>query len=146
MGRPSFAALLAVIGQRGEWEEEGVMGHRHLSQLHQVALSLDLMQGSPAGTHLEIPEGLRARALATWQAEVGRSRRASGMECQLAQALEGGGLTWRQEYTAGSYSVDFALPERQLAVEADGPSHFCRVTGEDAVNGLSWNQSSRWLY
>lgn len=88
-----------------------------------AAAALRLLHQEPAAARL-----LR-EAEETWQTEGCRrsSKQVSACQADVAgTARTGLGLRVEEEYSVDGISVDIAAPSRGLAIEVDGPTHFCR--------------------
>lgn len=120
-----FSARI-LMESEAETESEQLFSERHLSQLYQVVLTLEL-EFPRLGLTLE--DDLRTTCYDTWRKEVERSKNSSDLEKMVAYHLATTGHTWEVEYSVAEYSIDFALPGKKVALEVDGPSHYTRNGG-----------------
>ncbi|PRW44947.1 squamosa promoter binding -like 5 [Chlorella sorokiniana] len=124
-----------------------------LLQLHQFVLALQLaaqeeeeddssaaaaagqqaQHGSAAAALRRLQEHagmqpLLAAAASAWAAEGGHrgSKQVSAVQADVAATARTLGLALHEEHAVVGFSVDIAVPARRLAVEVDGPTHFCR--------------------
>ncbi|KAL4448636.1 hypothetical protein ABPG75_005855 [Micractinium tetrahymenae] len=96
------------------------------------ARALRLLRHEPAVVEL------RLRAGAAWEAEGGRrdNKRVSACQADVAATARGGlGLALQEEYTLEGISIDIAVRSRRLAIEVDGPTHFCRNSSQAGAAG-----------
>eukprot|EP00897_Mesotaenium_endlicherianum_P003617 jgi/Mesen1/3283/ME001906S02385 len=90
---------------------------RHLSQLYQVMLSLEL-EAAPGAAALAVPEALRAATCDAWEKEQASAKKTSLCEKEVLRLLLPSGQTWVANHRAAShYSLDLALPALQFAIE-----------------------------
>ena len=82
---------------------------------------------------------------ALWHNQRRRILRPTGIERALGAALVACGIAIQREYRVGRFSIDFAVPERRLAVEADGdywhaqPKQIARDARKNAyLHSLGW--------
>ncbi|MCO5609280.1 hypothetical protein L7F22_063506 [Adiantum nelumboides] len=98
----------------------------HLSQIHQVNLCL---QYGYAHHALSLRVLLKDAAAQAWGNQKCKIWSPSEYQKNVKWLLVSMGQDWVAEYTASDYSLDFALPEKKIAIEIDGPSHFIRNSG-----------------
>ncbi len=129
--RPWFAHLWTTLADHADsWvidvDDWQVKGGRHLSQLYQTNLSLQLEYPN---LDLSIGSELERVLSEAWQKEKVNSKCSSIHHKEVDRLLVGTGRDWVCEYTGAEYSVDLALVESKIALEIDGPTHFARNTG-----------------
>lgn len=84
------------------------------------------------------------QAIAAYIAEHGLPCGTS-LENKITFRLHRWGVLGQCQYRVGRYRLDFAWPDRRVAVEADGPHHWRPdVAMKDAVRD-SWLRSRGWL-
>ncbi|KAL0018156.1 hypothetical protein WJX77_006603 [Trebouxia sp. C0004] len=100
-----------------------------LMQLHQVTL-----EANTAGvdTALYDKQGLLEAAKLVWDIEVINkcSKQGSYYARDIVTTAIGLGLQYVEEDASTGYAVDVSLPHLKIAIEADGPSHRSRNTGQ----------------
>ncbi len=129
--RPWFAHLWTTIADHADsWvidvDDRQVKGARHLSQLYQMNLSLQLEYPN---LDLSIGSEFERVLSEAWQKEKVNSKCSSIHHKEVDRLLVGTGRDWVCEYTGAEYSVDLALVESKIALEIDGPTHFARNAG-----------------
>ncbi|KAH7435254.1 hypothetical protein KP509_06G056200 [Ceratopteris richardii] len=127
--RPSFKCIWKMLecslnqNADGKGDMTCCLSTWHLSQIHQVNLCLqydDLSQSSIL---------LKDAAAKAWEIQKRQSWSSSQYQKDVKWHLVSLGQNWVAEYNGADYSLDFALPEKKIAIEIDGPSHFIRNTG-----------------
>lgn len=72
-------------------------------------------------------------------------RTGTSLEDTVAWRLHRAGLVFVQQYPAGKYRLDFAWPDKQVALEADGWHHRSpEGASKDALRD-AWLRSRGWL-
>lgn len=99
---------------------------RFLSQLYQVKLTADLEY---PGLLMPSTRSLEEATAGSWNKQKQQLLSTSTLQREIQQIVVGTGFQFVPEYTTAYYSVDFALLEKKIALEVDGPSHFTRNTG-----------------
>lgn len=90
------------------------------------------LEAKASGTKLEDRQGLLKASASIWQAEASskRNKQRSYYAKDIVDTVIGLGLQYKEEDTSSDYAVDVSLPKLKLAIEADGPSHRSRNTGQ----------------
>lgn len=100
-----------------------------LMQLHQVAL-----EANTAGIDIALydKQGHLEAAKLVWSSEAvnKRSKQGSYYARDIVTTVIGLGLHYIEEDASTGYAVDVTLPQLKIAIEADGPSHRSRNTGQ----------------
>jgi hypothetical protein len=99
-------------------EQQMMLFHAHL--MHQSFLS------SRAPTNISTPPWLLMEARDTWMSQSHDDVTVSRSQRELAQILDKLGVRHELEYVTedGYFSIDIYLPDHDIAVEFDGPSHY----------------------
>ncbi|KAI5065358.1 hypothetical protein GOP47_0020053 [Adiantum capillus-veneris] len=132
MGRPSFKYLWqmleSILDQNVNSTSDSTRGLStwHLSQIHQVNLCLQYGYSHHTSTLRVLLKDAAARA---WEIQKHKIWSPSEYQKDVKWFLVSMGQDWVTEYTSADYSLDFALPEKKIAIEIDGPSHFIRNNG-----------------
>lgn len=72
-------------------------------------------------------------------------RPGTSLENKVALRLHRWGILAEMQYRVGKYRLDFAWPERKIALEADGPHHWRPdVAMKDAIRD-SWLRGHGWI-
>mmetsp|Transcript_15583 Transcript_15583/g.43601 ORF Transcript_15583/g.43601 Transcript_15583/m.43601 type:complete len:538 (+) Transcript_15583:66-1679(+) len=126
---PPLNALWVELCERGPHK---LRGKHNLLRIHQVAMSLDLESQTPARKRHPKAGRLMAAARHAWMSDSGdlRSKRGSHLHREIAAAVRRLGLPALEESSLPGYSVDITIPSMNMVLEADGPSHFNRTTGD----------------
>lgn len=100
-----------------------------LMQLHQVAIEA-ASTGVDVASHDK--HGLLEAAKLVWSAEASNkhSKQGSSYVRDIALTVIALGLQYVEEDASAGYSVDISLPVLSIGIEADGPSHRARNTGQ----------------
>lgn len=77
-------------------------------------------------------QGLLKAARLVWDKEVSskHSKQRSYYAKDIVDVVIGLGLQYLEEDTTAGYAIDVSLPKFRIAIEADGPSHRSRNTGQ----------------
>jgi hypothetical protein len=99
-------------------EGQTMLFHAHL--MHQSFLS------SRAPTSISTPRWLLLEARDAWRSQSHDDVTVSRSQRELAQTLDKLGVRHEVEYVTedGYFSIDIYLPDHDIAVEFDGPSHY----------------------
>jgi cellobiose-specific phosphotransferase system component IIA len=118
----SYAALWELVRNMEESdfiaEGQTMLFHAHL--MHQSFLS------SRAPTNISTPPWLLVEARDAWMSQSHDDVTVSRSQRELAQNLDKLGVRHEVEYVTedGYFSIDIYLPDHDIAVEFDGPSHY----------------------
>lgn len=92
------------------------------------------LEAASAGVNISSTDknDLLEAAELVWQAEASNrhTKQGSYYARELVDAVIGLGLQYIEEDAASGYAVDVSLPQLRVAIEADGPSHRARNTGQ----------------
>jgi hypothetical protein len=99
-------------------EQQIMLFHSHL--MHQSFLS------SRAPTNISAPPWLMVEARDAWMSQLHDDVTISRSQRELAQILDKLGVRHEVEHVTddGYFSIDIYLPDHDIAVEFDGPSHY----------------------
>ncbi|MCO5550280.1 hypothetical protein L7F22_003762 [Adiantum nelumboides] len=130
--RPAFKYLWqmleSILNQNvnNTGNNTGGLSTWHLSQIHQINLCLQYGYAHHASSLRVLLKDAAAQA---WGNQKCKIWSPSEYQKDVKWFLVSMGQDWVAEYTASDYSLDFALPEKKIAIEIDGPSHFIRNSG-----------------
>lgn len=81
---------------------------------------------------LDDKQGLLKAAASVWDAEASskHNKQRSYYAKDVVDTVIGLGLQYEEEDISSGYAVDVSLPKLKVAIEADGPSHRSRNTGQ----------------
>lgn len=140
-------ALLAAARQELAHRNPACLEHEQYMQLYHVQLWLSdlrqpllLPEGRPGAS--QCPDGaLAARCRSTWQASK-QSVRVSRVQQEVHDALRQEGLPVRMEALTedGNYGMDILVTDARVAVEVDGPHHFCSNERERALGECGYRR------
>ena len=92
------------------------------------------LEAKASGTKLESKDkqGLLKASASVWKVEASskRNKQRSYYAKDIVDTVIGLGLQYKEEDTSSGYAVDVSLPKLKVAIEADGPSHRSRNTGQ----------------
>jgi len=120
--------LDALLGRHGAAFESS-----SLSQVHQYLISYAYSRGSKVGSTVSselIARHLADRCLHAFKAGSLLISASSGQQADVGAVVSALGIAAISEYVDPNtgYSYDFYIPEDGIALEFDGPFHFCRGT------------------
>ena len=92
------------------------------------------MESKLSGNGLETlySQELLKIAASVWDSSVSnkRNKQRSYYAKDIVDTVIGLGLQYKEEDTSAGYAIDVGLPKLRIAIEADGPSHRSRNTGQ----------------
>ncbi len=102
--------------------------------MHRSAWLQVVIEAASAGIDVAAhdKQGLLEAARLAWQASVSHkaSKHTSYCARDIVNTVIGLGLQYIEEDTSTGYAIDVSLPQLKIAIEADGPTHRCRNTGQ----------------
>ena len=92
------------------------------------------LEAKASGLKLESgdKQGILKASASLWEVEASskRNKQRSYYAKDIVDTLIGLGLQYKEEDVSSGYAVDVSLPKLKIAIEADGPSHRSRNTGQ----------------